>query len=116
MLSFESAVDSGSSNPRPPASVYAIGPTPLELCSLLAINRVLQYKKIGQWEDSLYRELVCVILSLSAKSVLYWPIWTGTPAPAERGPLLSLFAQPQIRIMDLQPGPARDGNNDERTA
>jgi len=53
MLSFESAVDSGSSNPGPPAFVYAIGPTPLDLCSLLAINRVLQYKKIGQWEDSL---------------------------------------------------------------
>ena len=116
MLSFESAVDSGSSNPRPPAFVYAIGPTTLVFCSLLAINGVLQYKKIGQWEESLYRELVYGILSPSAKSVLCRPIRIGTPAPAERGPLLSLFAQPQIRIVDSQPGPARDENNDERTA
>jgi hypothetical protein len=49
MLSFECAVDSGRSNPRPSASVYAIGPTPVVFCSLLAINMVLKYKKIGQW-------------------------------------------------------------------
>jgi hypothetical protein len=104
MLSFGSAVDSSSSNPRPPAFVYAIGPTPLDLCSLLAINRVLQYKKTGVWEDSLFREIVYVILSLAAKTVLCWPIWSGTPAPATCKPLLAPVTQTRIRDPERKRG------------
>jgi hypothetical protein len=42
---------------------------------------VLQYKKVGPWKDYLFGERVYIILSLSAKSVLCWLIWTGTLAP-----------------------------------
>jgi hypothetical protein len=42
---------------------------------------VLQYKKVGPWKDYLVGERVYIILSLSAKSVLCWLIWTGTLAP-----------------------------------
>jgi len=44
-------------------------------------NMVLQYKKIGPWKDYLFGERVYIILSLSAKIVLCWLIWTGTLAP-----------------------------------
>jgi Heliorhodopsin len=98
MLSFECAVDSGRSDPKPFASVYAIGPTPVVFCSLLAINMVLKYKKIGQWQDFLCREHLYVILSLSAKTVLCWPIWSSTLAPATCKPLLAPTTQ--VRIPD----------------
>ena len=61
---------------------------------------VLKYKKIGQWEDFLFRQLFYVILSLSAKTALCWPIWSGTLAPAERRPPLPLFAQPEFRTIE----------------
>jgi hypothetical protein len=42
---------------------------------------VLQYKKVGPWKDYLFGERVYIVLSLSAKSLLCWLIWTGTLAP-----------------------------------
>ena len=55
MWSFESAVDAGRSNPSPPGFVCAAEPTPLDSCRLLlAVNGVLQYKKIGQSEGFLF--------------------------------------------------------------
>jgi hypothetical protein len=42
---------------------------------------VLQYKKIGKWKEYLYGERVYIILSLTAKTVLAWIIWSGTLAP-----------------------------------
>jgi hypothetical protein len=50
--------------------------------NIFAINMVLPYKKIGPWKDYLLEECVNIILSLSAKVVLCWLIWTGTLAPA----------------------------------
>ncbi len=79
MLYFVGAVNSGDA--KPPAFVYAIVPTLFVFFNIFAINMVLQYKKIGPWKDYLFGERVYIILSLSAKTVLCWLIWTGTLAP-----------------------------------
>lgn len=79
LLHFLGAVNSGDA--KPPAFVYAIVPTLFVFFNIFAINMVLQYKKIGPWKDYLFGERVYIILSLTAKSVLCWLIWTGTLAP-----------------------------------
>jgi Heliorhodopsin len=79
MLYFVGAVNSGGA--KPPTFVYAIVPTLFVFFNIFAINMVLQYKKVGPWKDYLFGERVYIILSLSAKTVLCWLIWTGTLAP-----------------------------------
>jgi hypothetical protein len=79
MLYFVGAVNSGDA--KPPAFVYTIVPTLFVFFNIFAINMVLQYRKIGPWKDYLFGERVYIILSLSAKTVLCWLIWTGTLAP-----------------------------------
>lgn len=79
MLYFVGAVSSGDA--KPPDFVYAIVPTLFVFFNIFAINMVLQYKKVGPWEDYLYGERAYIILSLSAKTVLCWLIFTGTLAP-----------------------------------
>jgi hypothetical protein len=79
LLYFLGAVSSGDA--KPPAFVYAIVPTLFVFFNIFAINMVLQYKKVGPWKDYLYGERVYIILSLTAKSVLCWLIFTGTLAP-----------------------------------
>ena len=79
MLYFVGAINSGSA--KPPAFVYTIVPTLFVFFNIFAINMVLQYKKVGPWKDYLYGERVYIILSLAAKTVLCWLIWTGTLAP-----------------------------------
>lgn len=81
MLYFVGAVNSGNGSAKPPAFVYAIVPILFVFFNIFAINMVLQYKKIGPWKDYLFGERVYIILSLSAKTVLCWLIWTGTLAP-----------------------------------
>jgi hypothetical protein len=78
-LYFVGAVNSGDA--KPPAFVYIIIPTLFVFFNIFAINMVLQYKKVGPWKDYLYGERVYIILSLSAKTILCWLIWTGTLAP-----------------------------------
>jgi hypothetical protein len=78
-LYFVGAVNSGEADPPP--FVYTIVPTLFVFFNIFAINMVLQYKKIGPWKDYLFGERVYIILSLSAKTVLCWLIWTGTLAP-----------------------------------
>lgn len=80
-LYFVGAVNSGDGDAKPPAFVYAIVPTLFVFFNIFAINMVLQYKKVGPWEDYLYGERAYIILSLLAKSVLCWIIFTGTLAP-----------------------------------
>lgn len=79
MLYFVGAVSSGDA--KPPDFVYAIVPTLFVFFNIFAINMVLQYKKVGPWKDYLYGERAYIILSLSAKTVLCWLIFTGTLAP-----------------------------------
>lgn len=70
-----------SSDAKPPAFVYAIVPTLFVFFNIFAINMVLQYKKVGAWKDYLFGERVYIVLSLVAKTVLAWQIWTGTLRP-----------------------------------
>ena len=79
MLFFVGAVSSGDA--KPPGFVYAIVPSLFVFFNIFAINMVLQYKKVGPWKDYLFGERVYIILSLAAKSLLCWLIWTGTLAP-----------------------------------
>lgn len=76
---FMGAVNSGEA--KPPEFVYAIIPTLFAFFNIFAINMVLQYKKIGPWKDYLFGERAYIVLSLLAKTVLAWLIWTGTLAP-----------------------------------
>lgn len=46
-----------------------------------AINQILQYKKMGKWNDYLFGEKVYIILSLVAKSLLAWQVFAGTLRP-----------------------------------
>jgi hypothetical protein len=79
MLYFVGAVSSGDA--KPPAFVYTIVPTLFVFFNIFAINMVLQYRKVGRWQDYLFGERVYILLSLSAKTVLAWLIFAGTRAP-----------------------------------
>lgn len=43
---------------------------------------VLQYLRVGKWADYLYGERGYIILSLVAKSVLAWLVFSGVMQPA----------------------------------
>jgi len=79
VIYFLSAIN--STGATPPAFVYAIIPTIFVFFNSFAINMVLQYKKVGKWADYLFGEKVYIILSLAAKTVLAWMIFSGTLAP-----------------------------------
>lgn len=64
-----------------PTFVYWIFVSIFVFFNCFAINMVLQYKKIGPWKDYLYGELIYIILSLIAKSLLAWQVFAGTLRP-----------------------------------
>ncbi|MBI3956613.1 MAG: heliorhodopsin HeR [Candidatus Kerfeldbacteria bacterium] len=66
----------------PPPFVYWIYFSIFIFFNCFAINMVLQYKKVGKWQDYLYGERVYMILSLVAKSLLAWQVFAGTLRPA----------------------------------
>ncbi len=70
--------DNGSTAP---AFVYWIFVSIFVFFNAFAINMVLQYKKVGPWKNYLYGELVYIILSLVAKSLLAWQVFAGTLRP-----------------------------------
>lgn len=65
-----------------PWFVYALAGTYFVFFNLFLVNMVLQYKKIGKWENYLYGERGYIILSLVAKSVLAWIAFAGVMQPA----------------------------------
>ena len=79
VMYFLGAVNSGDA--KPPAFVYAIIPTILVFFNIFAVNMWLQYKKVGPWKDYLFGERFYIVLSLAAKTVLAWMIFSGTLAP-----------------------------------
>ncbi len=79
VIYFLSAIN--SSGAKPPAFVYAIVPTIFVFFNSFAINMILQYKKVGKWAEYIYGEKVYIVLSLVAKTVLAWMIFSGTLAP-----------------------------------
>ena len=46
------------------------------------INMILQYAKVGKWENYLFGERGYIILSLVSKSLLAWLVFAGTLQPA----------------------------------
>jgi hypothetical protein len=46
-----------------------------------AINQVLQYRQIGGWKSYLRGERAYITLSLVAKSVLAWQVFSGALVP-----------------------------------
>ncbi|MBD3191983.1 MAG: hypothetical protein GF308_15155 [Candidatus Heimdallarchaeota archaeon] len=46
------------------------------------INMILQYLKVGKWEDYLFGERGYIILSLTSKTLLAWLVFAGTMQPA----------------------------------
>ena len=70
--------DNGSSAPT---FVYWIFVSIFVFFNCFAINMVLQYKKVGPWKNYVYGELVYIVLSLVAKSLLAWQVFAGTLRP-----------------------------------
>ena len=72
----------GNSNPADvPWFVYAILGSYFVFFNLFPINMVLQYKGVGKWRNYLYGERAYIILSLVAKSVLAWLVFSGVMQP-----------------------------------
>lgn len=61
-----------------PPFVYGIFVTLFVLFNTFAINMLLQYAKAGPWRDYLFGERVYMWLSLVAKSLLAWQVFTNT--------------------------------------
>lgn len=63
--------------PRVPGFVYAIIATQFVLFFSFAVNMVLQYRQVGRWQSYRHGEVVYVVLSLVAKSLLAWLIFAN---------------------------------------
>ena len=64
-----------------PTFVYVIIGSLFVAFNIFAITMVLQYRKVGRWREYLYGEKTYMILSLVAKSLLAWQVWSGTLRP-----------------------------------
>jgi Heliorhodopsin len=64
-----------------PGFVYAIIASLFVAFNVFAITMVLQYRRIGVWRDYLVGEKTYMILSLVAKTLLAWQVWSGTLRP-----------------------------------
>ena len=64
-----------------PAFVYLIIGSLFVAFNIFAITMVLQYRKVGRWSDYLYGEKTYMVLSLVAKTLLAWQVWSGTLRP-----------------------------------
>ncbi|MBA3689019.1 MAG: heliorhodopsin HeR [Chloroflexi bacterium] len=49
--------------------------------NVFALNMVFQFRQIGRWRDYLYGERAYMLLSLFAKTLLAWQVWSGTLRP-----------------------------------
>jgi hypothetical protein len=79
LASFFAAIN--STGVKLPNFVYAIVFTIFATFSIFAVNMILQYKKVGPWKNYLYGERAYMILSLVAKSLLAWQMFSGTLRP-----------------------------------
>jgi hypothetical protein len=74
-------IGSVTSGEQVPTFVYAIYVSLFLFFNVFAVNMILQYKKIGRWQDYVYGEKVYIVLSLVAKSLLAWQVFFGTLQP-----------------------------------
>jgi len=75
-LYFYNAI--GSNAKAVPTFVYAIFWSLFLFFNVFAINMILQYLKAGKWKEYIYGEYAYITLSLVAKSLLAWQVWSGT--------------------------------------
>jgi len=75
-LYFYNAILSSAS--AVPTFVYWIFWSLFVSFNIFAINMILQYKKVGKWKDYVYGEYAYITLSLVAKALLAWQVWSGT--------------------------------------
>ena len=71
---------SPGSTAEPPAFVYGIFFSLFFFFNIFAINMALQYLKTWRWRDYLFGEKVYIALSLTAKSLLAWQVFSATLA------------------------------------
>ena len=64
-----------------PGFVWAIYASLFVSFNVFALTMVLQYAKVGVWRDYLAGEKTYMVLSLVAKSLLAWQVWSGTLRP-----------------------------------
>ena len=64
-----------------PGFVYVIIGSLFVAFNIFAITMVLQFKQVGRWRDYLAGEKTYMILSLVAKTLLAWQVWSGTLRP-----------------------------------
>ena len=69
-----------------PGFVYGIIVALFLFFNTFAFNQAFQYKKIGPWKNYLYGEATYITLSLVAKSVLAWQVFSGAIIPAIAAP------------------------------
>ena len=60
-----------------PWFVWAIVGTYFVAFNTFPVNMILQYKKVGKWENYIYGERIYIVLSLVAKSILAWLVLFG---------------------------------------
>ncbi|MFA5058847.1 MAG: heliorhodopsin HeR, partial [Opitutaceae bacterium] len=70
----------GVTGPTPPGFVYGIVISLFLFFNVFAVNMWLQYHKVGKWADYLFGEKVYIILSLTAKSLLAWWVFSAVLA------------------------------------
>jgi hypothetical protein len=70
----------GLNGPEPPGFVYGIIVSLFLFFNVFALNMWLQYHKVGKWRDYLFGEKAYIILSLSAKSLLAWWVFSAVLA------------------------------------
>ncbi len=66
---------------RIPVFVYAIIASLFVAFNIFAITMVLQYRRLGRWRDYLVGEKTYMVMSLVAKTLLAWQVWSGTLRP-----------------------------------
>jgi hypothetical protein len=65
---------------QPPGFVYGIFVSLFVFFNCFAVNMLLQYKKVGPWRDYLFGEKTYIVLSLTAKSLLAWQVFSAVLA------------------------------------
>jgi hypothetical protein len=70
----------GLVGPAPPTFVYGIIVSLFIFFNVFAVNMWLQYHRVGAWRDYLFGEKAYIILSLSAKSLLAWWVFSAVLA------------------------------------
>ena len=64
-----------------PGFVIAIYVSLFVSFNVFAFNMVFQFRQVGRWRDYLYGERSYMLLSLFAKTLLAWQVWSGTLRP-----------------------------------